>query len=93
MVDLWVLHINLLKQTFDQSLMKIFQRVQEIWSGQEVLMKDRPTNGRGERTDEWTDRGTDEDYFYNPLSDSQRGINKENLVSWLFLIYCFSNIL
>ena len=30
MVDLWVLHIDSLRRTFDQSLMKIFQRVQEI---------------------------------------------------------------
>ena len=37
MVVLWVLHINFLRRTFDQSLMKIFQRVQEIWSGQESV--------------------------------------------------------
>ena len=37
MVDLWVLHIDSLRLTFDQSLMKIFQRVQEIWSGQESV--------------------------------------------------------
>ena len=37
MVDLWVLHINSLRRTFDQSLMKLFQRVQEIWSGQESV--------------------------------------------------------
>ena len=37
MVDLWVLHIHSLRQTFDQSLMKIFQRVQEIWCGQESV--------------------------------------------------------
>ena len=37
MVDLWVLHIDSLRRTFDQSLMKIFQRVQEIWSGQESV--------------------------------------------------------
>ena len=30
-----VLHIASLRQTFDQSFMKIFQRVQEIWSEQE----------------------------------------------------------
>ena len=34
---LWVLHIDSLRRTFDQSLMKIFQRVQEIWSGQESV--------------------------------------------------------
>ena len=32
---LWVLHIASLRQTFDQSFMKIFQRVQGIWSEQE----------------------------------------------------------
>ena len=37
MVDLWVLHIDSLRQTFDQSLMKIFQRVQEIRSRQESV--------------------------------------------------------
>ena len=35
MLELWVLHIALLRQTFDQSFMKIFQRAQEIWSKQE----------------------------------------------------------
>ena len=35
MADLWVLHIHSLRRTFDQSLMKTFQRVREIWSGQE----------------------------------------------------------
>ena len=70
MVDLWVLHIDLLRQTFDQSLMKIFQRVQEIWSGQE-----RVTEGQ---TDGQMDRGTDEGHFYNPPSASLRGINKFN---------------
>ena len=33
----WVLHIDSLRRTFDQSLMKLFQRVQEIWSGQESV--------------------------------------------------------
>ena len=37
MVELWVLHIDSLRRTFDQSLIKIFQRVQEIWSGQESV--------------------------------------------------------
>ena len=37
MLELWVLHIDSLRQTFDQSLMKIFQRVQEIWSRQESV--------------------------------------------------------
>ena len=35
MLELWVLHIASLTQTFDQSFMKIFQTVQEIWSEQE----------------------------------------------------------
>ena len=34
-----VLQIDSLKRTFDQSLTKIFQRVQEIWSGQESVME------------------------------------------------------
>ena len=44
----------------DQSLMEIFQRVQEIWSGQESV----------------TDGQTDEGHSYDPLSTSWRGINK-----------------
>ena len=68
MIDLWVLHIASLWRTFDQSLMKIFQRVQEIWSGQESI-----TEGQ---TDGQTDRRTDEGYFYNPLSALRRGIKK-----------------
>ena len=47
MVDLWALHIDSLRQTFEQSLMKIFQRVQDIWSRQESVMEGQ-TNG-------WTD--------------------------------------
>ena len=66
MVDLWVLHIDSLRRTFDQTLMKIFQRVQE-----KVLRKDR-----------WTDRRmdgrTDEGHFYNPPSASRRGIKMQN---------------
>ena len=45
MVDLWILHIDSLRQTFDQSLMKIFQRVQEIWSGQESV-RERQMDGQ-----------------------------------------------
>ena len=56
----WVLHIDLLRRTFDQSLMKIFQRVQEILSGQESV-----TEGQ---TDGQMDRRTDEGHFYNSLS-------------------------
>ena len=64
MVDLWVLHIDSLRQTFDQSLIKIFQRVQEIWSGQESV-----TEGQ-------MDGRTDEGNFYNPPSALWQGINK-----------------
>ena len=39
MVDLWVLYIDSLSRTFYQSLLKIFQRVQEIWSGHESVME------------------------------------------------------
>ena len=49
MDDLWVLHIDSLRRTFDQTLMKIFQRVQEIWRGQESVMEgqmDGQTDGR-----------------------------------------------
>ena len=45
MVQLWLLHIMSLRRTFDQGLMKIFHRVQEIWSGQESVM-DGQTNGQ-----------------------------------------------
>ena len=51
MVDLWVLHIDSLRYTFDQSLMKIFQRVQEIWCRKESVMEGQ-TDGQ---TDRWTD--------------------------------------
>ena len=72
MLELWVLHIASLRQTFDQSLMKIFQRVQEIWSGQESV-----TEGQTDRwTDGQTDRWTDEGHFYNPPSASRQGNNK-----------------
>ena len=35
-VELWVLHIIPLRQTFDPNLINIFQRVQEIWSKHEI---------------------------------------------------------
>ena len=35
-VELWVLHIISLRQTFDPNLINIFQRVQEIWSEHEI---------------------------------------------------------
>ena len=51
-------------------LMKIFQRVQEIWSGQDSVMEGQ-TDGR---TDGQMDRRTDEGHFYNPQSASRWGI-------------------
>ena len=51
---------------------RIFQRVQEIWSGQESVtegLTDGRTNGQ-------IDRRTDEGHFYNPPSASRRGIKK-----------------
>ena len=35
-VELYVLHIISLRQTFDPNLINIFQRVQEIWSEHEI---------------------------------------------------------
>ena len=53
MVELRVLHIVSLRRTFDQSLMKIFPGVKEIWSRHESV-----TDGQMEgRTDRLTDRG------------------------------------
>ena len=72
MVDLWVLHIDSLRRTFDQSLMKIFQWVQEIWSGQESVTEGQTDGQTGGRTDGCTDEG----HFSNPPSASRRGINK-----------------
>ena len=78
MVDLWILHIDSLRRTFDQSLMKIFQRVQEIWSGQESVTEGQTDGQTGRRTDRRTDRQTDrridEGHFYNPQSASRQGI-------------------
>ena len=71
-VDLWVLHIDSLRRIFDQSLMKIFHRVQEIWSGQESVMEGQ--------TDGGTDKQTDEGHFYNPSYASQQRI--DNLKSF-----------
>ena len=44
----WILHIDSLRRTFDQSLMKILQRVQEICSGQESVMEGQ-TDGQTDR--------------------------------------------
>ena len=48
MVELWVLHIVSMRQTFDQSLIKILPGVKEVWSGH-VLGMDRWTEGRADR--------------------------------------------
>ena len=56
LVDLWVLYINSLRRTLDQSLMKIFQWVREIWSRQESVMEGQ------------TDGQTGEGHFYNSPS-------------------------
>ena len=50
MVDLRILHIDLRRRTFDQSLMKIFQRVQEIWSGEESVTEGRKDGRTGGQT-------------------------------------------
>ena len=81
MADLWVLHIDSLRQIFDQSLMKIFPRVQKIWSRQESV-----TEGQ---MDGQTDRWTDEGHFYNPPSALQRGIkNYHQVTKHLFCKIC-----
>ena len=54
--------------------MKIFQKVQEIWSGQESVTEgqmDGQTDGR-------MGRRTDEGHFYNPPSALRWGIKKHN---------------
>ena len=65
MVELLILHIVSPRRTFDQSFIKIFQRVQEIWNRQESV-----TDGVW-----WTD----EDYFFYPVSASRRGV-KNNIM-------------
>ena len=40
----YILHIVSLRRTFDKSLMNIFQRLREIWSGQESVT-DGQTDG------------------------------------------------
>ena len=46
MVELWVLHVISLWRAFDQSLLKIFERVQEIRSGQESVKYGQMEDGR-----------------------------------------------
>ena len=48
-----------------QSLMEIFRRVQEIWSGHESVT--------GRWADGWTDGRTDDGHSYNPPSASRLG--------------------
>ena len=38
-----------------QRLMKIFQKVQEIWSGQEIVTEGQTDGRTDRRTDRWTD--------------------------------------
>ena len=56
----WVLHMDSLRQTFDQSLIKIFQRIHEIWSRQESV-KEGQLDGR-----------TDEGHFYTERKKKRR---------------------
>ena len=72
MVDLWVLHIDSLRQTYNQSLMKIFQRVQEIWSGQKCVTEGQMDGRMDGQTDRWTDEG----HFYNPYPLRGGGLKK-----------------
>ena len=63
---------RLTEAIFDQSLMKIFQRVQEIWSEQESV-----TEGQ-------TDERKDEGHFYNPPSASRLGIKNQQIFFFPF---------
>ena len=54
----WILHIDSLRRTFDQTLMKIFQRVQEIWSGQESVTEGHTDGQTDGQTDRWTEGQT-----------------------------------
>ena len=56
MVDLWILHNNSLRRTFDQSLMKLFQRIQAIWSRQESVTEGQTDRQTDRQKDRWTDR-------------------------------------
>ena len=44
------MHIDSVRRTFDQSLMNIFQRVQEILSGQESVTEGQADGQTGEPT-------------------------------------------
>ena len=84
MVDLWVLQFDSLRRTFDQSLMKVFQSVQEIWSGQKSVTE--------VQTDGQMDRRTDEGHFYNPPSASWQGIKNWGLQGYtLFFLRLLEN--
>ena len=65
---LLVLHTILAGSTFHQSLIKIFQIVQEIWKGQ-GRVKDR-------WVDESIDRWAHDVHFHNPLSKLRLGFER-----------------
>ena len=69
MVELWVLHIISLRRTFDQSLMKFFQRVQRCGADTKVL-----------QTDKWTDGVTD-----GQIDGQKDGHSYERYIMRLFL--------
>ena len=52
--------------------MKIFQRVEEIWSGQECVTEGQMDGRMDGRTDKWTDEG----HFYNPHPLRGGGLKK-----------------
>ena len=63
---LLVLHTILVGSTFHQSLMKIFQTVQESWKGQ------------GRWVDELIDRWAHDVHFHNPLSKWRLRLEKHS---------------
>ena len=66
----WVLHIDSLMQTFDQSLMNIFK-----------AFRRNGVEGQTDRADGQMDRHrwTDKGHFYNPQSASPRGTQNSRL--------------
>ena len=67
MVMLSVLQTILLRSTFDQRLIKIFQIVQESWNGHERVM-----------VDELIDRWAEDAHFHNPLSELRLGLKRHS---------------
>ena len=67
---LLVLHTILVGSTFHQSLINIFQIVQESWKGQ-VRVLDR-------WLDELIDRWAHDVHFHNPLSKLQLGLERHS---------------